>query len=135
MTPQHRVASIAGALTLALTATAQAATIRLIPLTPPAVGTSVNACTTPYAPAAVSNAVSPDLPAIAAGQHVTGITEVRIALDARGRLAEHAVLTSSGNRWIDRAALQAARQSTYRSEIRDCARVGGIYAFAVDFTQ
>jgi TonB family protein len=130
-----RTASIAAALTLALSTAAGAATIRLVPLSPRTAGASVGACAAPFVSAAVTSAALADLPAIAAGQNVTGITEVRIVLDPGGRLAEHAVLSSSGNRWIDRAALQAARQSSYRAEIRNCAPVGGSYAFVVDFTR
>ena len=51
------------------------------------------------------------------------------------RLTEQSVLATSGNRWIDRAALAAARQSRYRAEVRGCAPVGGVYAFVVDFTR
>ena len=56
-------------------------------------------------------------------------------LDRGGRLTAQSVLASSGNRWLDREALAAARQSSYRAEIRECAPVGGAYAFIVDFTR
>ena len=50
-------------------------------------------------------------------------------------LVENDLLESSGNRWIDQAALHAARFSRFSAESRDCARVGGEYAFVVDFTK
>ena len=59
---------------------------------------------------------------------------MRIVLDARGRLTGQSVLSSSGNRYLDRAALVAARLSRFSAEVRDCAPVGGTYAFMVDFT-
>jgi TonB family protein len=131
-----RIASIAAALSLALSTAASAATIRLVPLSPPRnAGASIGACAVPFASAAVSAAAPADLPAIAAGQNITGITEVRIVLDPSGRLASESVLASSGNRWIDRAAITAARQSSYRAEIRACAPVGGAYGLVVDFTR
>jgi periplasmic protein TonB len=130
----HRIASIAATLsaTIALAGTAQASTVRLIPLTPATVGASISTCSRP---AAIADAAPADVPTIAAEQHVTGITGVLIALDARGRLTGQSVLTSSGNRYLDRAALMAARLSRFSAEVRDCAPVGGTYAFVVDFTQ
>jgi|SRR5947209_2844401 len=130
-----RAASAAAALSLALSTAASAATVRLVPLSPRTAGASIGSCALPFASAAVTAAVPADLPAIAAGQNVTGTTEVRIVLDPGGRLTEQSVLASSGNRWIDGAALAAARQSRYRAEVRDCAPVGGTYAFVVDFTR
>ena len=130
-----RTTTIAAVLSLALSAAASAATIRLAPLSPRTAGASIGTCADPFAAAAVTAAAHADLPAIAAGQNVTGTTAVRIVLDAAGRLAEESVLASSGNRWIDRAALGAARQSSYRAEIHACAPVGGAYAFVVNFTR
>ena len=130
-----RTASVATALSLALSTAAGAATIRLVPLSPRTAAASIGACAVPFASAAVTGAAPAELPAIAAGQNVTGITEIRIVLDPGGRLTEQSVLASSGNRWIDGAALAAARQSGYRAEVRDCAPVAGIYALVVDFTR
>lgn len=132
MTNPLRFAGIAATLTLALSAAAGATTVRLVSLSAPSIGASV---TCAAAPAAITDAQSADVPTIAAEQNVTGITSVRIALDATGRLISSSVLESSGNRWLDRAALQAARSSRYSPESRDCARVGGAYAFVVDFTK
>ena len=130
-----RSAAVAGALILTLSAAAGAATVRLVPLAGQTAATTVNGCALPSAPASIIAAAPAELPAIAAGQNVTGITEVRIALDPRGYLSGASVLSSSGNRWIDRAAVQAAQASAFSAEVRDCARVGGEYAFVVDFTR
>lgn len=130
-----RTASIAAALSLALSAAASAATLQLVPLSPPVVGASITTCKAPYRAPAVTAVVPADVPAIAAGQNIAGTTELRIVLDPGGRLTEQSVLASSGNRWLDRAALAAARQSGYRAEVRDCAPVGGAYALVVDFTR
>ncbi|MDB5069813.1 MAG: hypothetical protein JWM87_924 [Candidatus Eremiobacteraeota bacterium] len=129
-----RSAAVAGALMLALSAAAGAATVRLVPLAGQTAGTTVNGCNVPSTPASVTAAAPADLPAIASGQNVSGITEVRIALDPRGYLTRASVLSSSGNRWIDRAAVHAAQASSFSAEVRDCARIGGEYAFVVDFT-
>lgn len=127
-----RIASAAGALVLALSAAAGAATVRLVPLSPPSIGASVRCA---LVPASISHAEPADLPAIAAEQNVTGIATVRIAIDRAGRLTHAALLDSSGNRFIDQAALRAAKFSRYTAESRDCAHVGGTYALVVDFTQ
>jgi TonB family protein len=102
-----------------------------VPLSPPSVATSVRC---DAVPASVSDAAPAELPTIAAEQNITGTTSVRIDIDAAGRLTGTSVLASSGNRWIDKAALRAARQSRYTAEVRDCAPVGGAYALVVDFT-
>jgi TonB family protein len=132
VTSSLRIASITGALALALSTAAGAATVRLAPLAGHTVGASLNACS---APPALTFAAPADVPAIAAGQHAAGIATVRVELDRRGTLAGAAVLASSGNRWLDRAALAAARSSRYAAELRDCERVGGAYALVVDFTE
>jgi TonB family protein len=130
-----RFVTIAGTLTLALSSVAAAATVRLVPLGERTVGASVHACAVPSAAASVAAAELAELPVIAAEQQRTGIVAVRIDLDPRGTLARASVLDSSGNRWIDLAALRAARLSRYSAEVRDCERVGGAYAFIVDFTR
>ncbi len=132
MTTSLRIASIAGTLALVLSTAAEAATVRLVPLSAPSVATSVSC---KAVPASIAAAAPAELPTIAAEQNVTGVTSVRIDLDAAGRLAKSSVLASSGNRWIDQAALRAARSSRFSAEVRDCAPVGGAYAFVVDFTQ
>ena len=130
-----RSAALAGALMLTLSAAVGAATIRLVPLAGQTAASSITGCNVPSAPASITAAAPADLPAIASGQNVTGITAVRIALDPRGYLTRASVLSSSGNRWIDRAAVHAAQASSFRAEVRDCAGVGGEYAFVVDFTR
>jgi TonB family protein len=125
-----RIAGIAGTLTLALAATAGAATIRLVPLTGPTVAATLSSCSA----AASVNAAPAVLPQIAAEQHVAGVTAVRVTIDRRGTLTGASVLSSSGNAWLDRAALGTARLSRFTAELRDCERVGGEYAFLVDFS-
>ena len=128
-----RSVAFAGALVLGLSAAAGAATVRLVPLaSAQTVGATVSGCATPSSAATVA-AAPVDYPAIAAAQHVSGIAQVRIAIDPRGALTATSLMTSSGNRWLDRAALRAARLSRYSAEVRNCAPVGGEYAFVVEF--
>jgi TonB family protein len=129
-----RIAAVTGALALSFTATAGAAGFRLVPLSPQTAAVTRNACAEPFAAASVAAAPAV-LPEIAVQQHVSGVTAVRVDLDARGRLGAASVLHSSGNRYIDQAALRTARMARYRTEVRDCERVGGAYALVVDFTE
>ncbi|HTD38028.1 MAG TPA: energy transducer TonB [Candidatus Limnocylindrales bacterium] len=125
-----RIAGIAGSLTIALTAVAGAATIRLVPLTGTTVAATLSSCS-----AAASVVAAPAvLPQIAAAQQISGVTAVRVTIDRRGTLTGASVLSSSGNPWLDRAALGTARLSRFTPELRDCERVGGEYALLVDFT-
>ena len=129
-----RIAAAAGAFALALSAAASAATVRLVPLGAHTTAVSRTGCPAESAPASV---VAPPiaLPEIAAQMKTTGVAAIRVDLDPRGTLASAAVLRSSGNRWIDLAALRAARLSTYSAEVRGCERIGGRYALIVDFTE
>lgn len=92
-------------------------------------------CGTPDAPASIKLADPPELPEIAAQQHITGVTTIRVDLDPSGNLEGSSVLTSSGNRWIDAAALTSSRLSAYAAERRACEAVGGSYALIVDFRE
>lgn len=91
------------------------------------------ACSVHDTPASVSNVVSPETPESADGQG--GTAQVRVSLASSGAVVGVAIYKSTGNMLLDRAALRAARVSTYRAETRDCAQVGGDYLFTVDFTQ
>jgi Gram-negative bacterial TonB protein C-terminal len=130
-----RIASFAGALSLALSTAAGAATLRLVSLPGQTVAASVRSCSVAAAPASITNAYPADLPAIAVEQGVSGTTSLRIALDDRGLLTSKSVMDSSGNPWIDGAALRTAALSLYSAEIRDCQRIAGTYRLIVDFTR
>lgn len=74
-----------------------------------------------------------DVPPIARLQRVTGETGVRVDLSARGALINSAVYRSSGNPWLDRAAIAAARSLRYTPEVAGCAPIAGSYALDVRF--
>ncbi len=134
MNASLRIAAVTGALTLSLAAAASAGTVRLVPFGAQTAAVTRNACSAPSA-AASAFAAPAELPEIAVQQHVTGVTAVRVDLDARGNLGIASVLESSGNRYIDQAALRTARTARYSAEVRTCERVGGSYALIVDFTE
>jgi TonB family protein len=81
-------------------------------------------CTTPNVDATIiGSPVKPDYPALAAG--ATGVTQVKVKLDSHGRVMEASVYNSSGNHWIDIAAVAAAGQNKFSPEIRNCHATSG----------
>jgi len=93
------------------------------------------ACSDPNAEAKTLVAVAPDATSSAydTGANVTAL--IKVDLDATGRVTGVSVYRSSGTLELDRAALEAARESTYAPELRDCQAVPGSYLFKVEFDQ
>lgn len=85
------------------------------------------------APATVDDMPFVEAPRIAAEQGVTGTAQVKIRLTAAGKLAASEMFSSSGNPWLDEAALLSARMTRYSAELVNCERVGGSYLYQVDF--
>lgn len=59
--------------------------------------------------------------------------QVQVSLDDRGRVTDAHIYASTGTMSLDRAAVDAARRSTYAPQIVDCQPAGGTYLFKVDF--
>jgi protein TonB len=90
------------------------------------------ACSQPDVEAKAVDTVNAEMPEGAAG--ATGTAQVLVRLRSSGAVDGVSIYRSTGNAFLDRAALVAARQSTYAPEIRACEAVGGSYLFTVDFT-
>ncbi len=108
--------------------------IVLVTPTDHATSAVTTSCRQPDAPAAIDAAFF-QVPEIARGTHTSGESLVRIDLDAGGRLRGASMHHSSGNRWLDLAAMESARLSSYRPEVQNCVHVGGSYLIAVDITE
>jgi len=105
--------------------------ITLSPVAPTDVGVSgPHECN---AAAAIDGTPFFEMPAIAAEQGVAGIAQVKIDLTSSGRLAGAEMFASSGNRWLDAAALLSARMTRFTSEISNCQHVAGSYLYEVEF--
>ncbi len=122
-------------LALVFAAPATAATVSLTPLvvaqnTLPVL---VNTCASPNIPAQVSGDAFFQMPSIAAAQGANGISIVKIQLNSSGTLLSHDIFASSGNPWLDQAALQSARMTRFTPETRNCEHVSGTYLFAVQY--
>ncbi|MDB5040214.1 MAG: Gram-negative bacterial TonB protein C-terminal, partial [Candidatus Eremiobacteraeota bacterium] len=94
---------------------------------------SLSTCKTQAASAAISVPVPADYPFIAAEQNFSGTSVIRVDLADTGAIRNTAIFESSGNQFLDRAALLAAGQQTYSPQIVSCAPVGGSYLITVDF--
>lgn len=119
-----------------LAAPATAATITITPLVAAqqeTLPTLVTACASANIPAQVIGDAFFQMPTIAAEQGISGTTTVQIALNAKGGLVSHRIFASSGNPWLDGAALQSARMTRFAPETRNCERVGGAYLYAVQY--
>lgn len=91
------------------------------------------ACSTPDAPAAIAGAPFFEMPRIAEQQGVSGVSEVKIDLSQSGALTAESLAVSSGNRWLDAAAMRSARMSYFVPELKHCDHVSGSYLYEVAF--
>lgn len=106
-------------------------TITLVPLSPHvAVVSHKPGCD---ADAAVSGTPYFEMPEIAQEMGIGGTSAVKIDLAANGDLRSASLFESSGNRWLDNAALRSARMTRYSSESIDCRHVAGSYLLNVEF--
>jgi TonB family protein len=81
-----------------------------------AIPTLVNAPA--YADACRVHAVA-DTPQIALEAGVTGTVLVAVKLDTHGRVYQATIARSSGNRWLDEAALRAAADARFSGDCQD----------------
>ena len=102
-----------------------------IPGTPTPTDSPKPSCSNPNVAAHTLEAVNAETP-----EDITGLpatVQVQVTLDENGRVKDARVYASAGNSRLDRAALVAARTSTYAPAIVDCLPTGGTYLFRVDF--
>ena len=77
--------------------------------------------------------VEPDTPPMAQQQGIQGTVQVVVSLNADSKVVGTRIQTSP-SAILNSAALSAARQSTFQTEIRDCKPIAADYIFSVDFT-
>ena len=83
-------------------------------------------------PASTLKAVEPDTPLLARQYGISGTVQVEVWLDEGGRVT-NAVILSSPSPVLNEAALTAARNSTFRPEIKNGKPIAAKYLFTVDF--
>lgn len=99
---------------------------------PPPPTPTPKACARPNIPPSTLRAVEPDMPAMAQQQGITGDVTVDVSLDEASHITG-ATVESSPSKILNNAALSAARQSTFQTEIKDCKPIAATYRFVVTF--
>jgi protein TonB len=89
-------------------------------------------CARPNVAATTLRAIEPDTPPMAQQQGIQGVVQVVVSLDATSHVTGTRI-QSSPSAVLNQAALSAARQSTFQTEIRDCKPIAADYIFSVDF--
>jgi protein TonB len=102
------------------------------PAPPPPPTPTPLACARPNVPPGTDRAVEPDMPAMAQQQGITGDVTVDVSLDESNHIVA-AKVESSPSVILNAAALSAARQSSFHTEIRDCKPIAATYRFVVSF--
>jgi Gram-negative bacterial TonB protein C-terminal len=90
-------------------------------------------CPQPNVPARVVHAAEPGYPPEAYPTRAKGLVQVRVVLDDRSRLL-WTDIQSSTNPVFDESARQAARETTYRTQVRNCRPIPAVYIFTVDYS-
>jgi len=90
------------------------------------------ACAVPNADARTISAAEPETPAIAQQQGITGEVVVQVSLDENSHLVSASVVKSP-SALLNKAAIDAAKQSTFKTRIANCKPVADTYNFIVDF--
>jgi TonB family protein len=89
-------------------------------------------CARPNVQPGTDRAVEPDMPAMAQQMGITGDVTVDISLDENNHIVA-ATVESSPSKILNSAAITAAKQSTFHTEIKDCKPVAATYRFVVTF--
>jgi TonB family protein len=89
-------------------------------------------CAKPFVDARTTSVATPIVPLAAMQQGVSGEVIVQITLDEHSKIVD-ATIVQSPSPLLNKAALDAARASTFATRIIDCVPVGDSYDFVVDF--
>jgi TonB family protein len=124
--------ALSSQMTMAWASAAQTLSAQIVPLSPSHVAAAgvPGGCNVL---AAIAGTPYFEVPEIAAQQGATGTAQIKIDLTSDGNLTGAALYASSGNRWLDRAAIKSARMTQFTPEISNCRRVSGSYLYEVRF--
>jgi|GEM_PF-2521089 len=96
-------------------------------------GSTSASCAQPNVAATSLHPIEPDTPPLAQQQGIQGTVQVVVSLNAQSEVVGTRIQTSP-SAILNSAALSAARQSTFQTEIRDCKPIAADYIYSVDFT-
>lgn len=90
-------------------------------------------CANPNVKARTVNPVTPDTPEMARQQGATGVAQVEVDLSATSKVVAAKIYKSAGNQSLDQAAVSAAKQSTFQTDIINCVPQAASYIYVVEF--
>ncbi len=93
---------------------------------------SAPTCPNAYREASVVNQAAPD-PDLARRENVYSVVLLQVTIGPLGEVLSATIYKSSDNAAVDRAAIVAARQSTYAPKLDNCFPVKGDYLFRILF--
>jgi TonB family protein len=91
-------------------------------------------CSVSNAPARIVLPDWPEYPQIPLEEDVEGFSLVAFTLDLNGNVSDVRLASSSGNVLLDRAAVDAVRQSRFAPAISNCAKIAGSYDMPIVFS-
>jgi TonB family protein len=89
-------------------------------------------CAVPNADARTVTPVPPETPAIAQQQGITGEVVVQVTLDENSKIVDAKVIRTPSS-LLNKAALDATRQSVFKTRIANCKPVAESYNYIVEF--
>ena len=90
-------------------------------------------CARPNVPATTLHALEPETPPMAVQQGISGTVGVVVSLDAQSHVVGTRI-QSSPSALLNQPALNAARGSQFRTEVKNCEPIAADYLFSVEFT-
>lgn len=90
------------------------------------------ACANPNSPPTTISAYPPEMPPLAQQQGITGTVRVKVTLDANSNVVS-AIVMQSPSALLNQAAVQAAKQSKFKTEVKNCVPQAADYLFLVEF--
>src|SRR5579872_732507 len=95
---------------------------------------STPACASSEANAAIAQPYAPRYPEIAFEQGVEGDSLVTFNMALNGSVSQVKLAGTSGNRWLDLAAVNAVKRTQFAPAVHNCSKVAGEYGVRVIFS-
>lgn len=89
-------------------------------------------CANPNVPPKTLSAYAPDTPDIARQQGITGTVEVKVDLSEKSQILNVSIYRTA-NALLNKAAMDAAKQSKFQTEIQNCSPIASSYRYIVEF--
>jgi TonB family protein len=100
---------------------------------PNAPAAAAPSCTVEHQAAHIVHAQTPEYPALARLEGLTGTATVRVDLSESGTVAGASIVKSAGSPILNRAAVRFAKTIVYAPETQSCEPKSGSYAVEVEY--